>query len=83
MLCSAQGPERGKVHSLGWRRGEECKITNLRAINRVSQLSRHVSRDCHECPGVTGDLYLVSIGSLMVKDSLDTPGGPRVLCHKS
>ena len=40
----------------------------------MSQLSRHVSRDCHECPGVTGDLYLVSIGSLMVRDGLDTPG---------
>ena len=48
----------------------------MRAINRVSQLSRHVSRDCHECPGVTGDLYLVSIGSVMVRDGLDTPGDP-------
>ena len=53
---------------------EKCKITNLKAINRVSQLSRHVSRDCHECPGLTSDTYLVRVRSVMVSDALNTPG---------
>ena len=72
-VVSAPGPTRVMWSGLGpagaratvWVWAEEkCKITNLKAINQVSQLSRHVSRDCHECQAVTCDKYLVRLRSL-------------------
>ena len=65
------GPDGARATVWVWAE-EKCKITNLKAINQVSQLSRHVSRDCHECQAVTCDTYLVKVRSLMVSDGLDT-----------
>ena len=72
------GPDGARATVWVWAE-EKCKITNLKAINQVSQLSRHVSRDCHECQAVTCDTYLVRVRSLMVRDGLDTPGARALL----